>query len=74
METNKKLQRKLSLGGQLAPNGKVDRPIRVSKNVYELIFSMNLGNLSAMKEIPQFYIGLFLQYIMQVSLAFIHAH
>ena len=35
---------------------------------------MNLGNLSAMKEIPRYYIGMILQYVMQVSLGFIHAH
>ena len=35
---------------------------------------MNLGNLSAMKEIPKYYITMILQYIMQTSLGFIQAH
>ena len=35
---------------------------------------MKLGNLSAMKDIPKFYIQSILQYIMQVSQGFIHAH
>jgi len=45
-----------------------------SKNMYELVYSLKLGNLSAMKDLPRSYILLILQYIMQVSLGFIHAH
>lgn len=55
-------------------NGEFIEPLALSKNMYELISSMNLGNLSALKEVPQFYYGCLLQYIMKMSLAFIHAH
>ena len=35
---------------------------------------MNLGNLSAMKQIPDFYVSFILRYIIQIARAFAHAH
>ena len=65
------LQRKATTKQPLAPFGfmkthgekKTNIPnkgIQISKNAYELIYSMNLGNLSAMKEIPKYYITMIL--------------
>ena len=35
---------------------------------------MRIGNLSTYTEIPPYYMGFMFEYIMQISLAFIHAH
>ena len=35
---------------------------------------MNIGNLSTYTVIPPYYMGFMFEYIMQISLAFIHAH
>lgn len=45
-----------------------------SSNMYQVIEMMNLGNLSAMKQIPDFYVSFILRYIIQIARAFAHAH
>ena len=55
-------------------NFEIETDLKPSKSMYELIYSLKLGNLSAMKDLPRYYILMILQYIMQVSLGFIHAH
>ena len=44
-------------GTVVGGNGKMVEEANISKNMYELISSMNLGNLSALKEVPLFYYG-----------------
>lgn len=45
-----------------------------SKNVYDYIKRMNLGNLSGLPKIPQYYLQFLLDYISQVSVSLAHAH
>ena len=51
--------------GQLAP---------ISKNMYDFIKEMQLGNLSSLKQIPEFYVNCVLKFIIHVTRAFAHAH
>ena len=42
--------------------------------MYDLIKSMDLGNLSALDKIPDYYVQMLLGYIIQISRAFAHTH
>ena len=46
----------------------------ISKNVYEQIMRMNLGNLSTLPEVPDSYACFLVRYIIYISRAFSHAH
>ena len=46
----------------------------MSMNMYQLIGSAKLGNLSALPMIPSDYIKMMLAYIIQISRAFSHTH
>jgi hypothetical protein len=48
--------------------------IKVSANMYDFILKMNLGNLSSLKFIPEFYVNCIMKYIIHVTRAFAHAH
>ena len=48
--------------------------IKVSANLYDFIYQMNLGNLSTLKQIPEFYVNCIFKYIIHVTRAFMHAH
>jgi hypothetical protein len=42
--------------------------------MYDFILKMNLGNLSSLKFIPEFYVNCIMKYIIHVTRAFAHAH
>jgi len=46
----------------------------ISKNMYEIIKGMNMGNMASYSKIPEYYMKMFLGYLMQVSKAMSHAH
>lgn len=48
--------------------------LKISKNMYDLIKSMNLGNLSSLDKIPDYYVKMLLGYVIQISKAFAHTH
>lgn len=48
--------------------------IKSARNVYETIHYMNLGQMSGLKTIPEFYVRFLLGYVIQVSRAMAHAH
>jgi hypothetical protein len=48
--------------------------IRPAKSVYETIRYMNLGQMSALNTIPDYYVRFLLGYVIQVSRAMAHAH
>ena len=57
---------------QQTNGGKKD--FELSQNMYQLIGSMNLGNLAAFQQIPREYTKMLLGYIIQISRAFSHCH
>ena len=48
--------------------------VKTAKNVYESIRFMNLGQMSGLSTIPDFYVRFLLGYIIQISRAMAHAH
>lgn len=48
--------------------------LKVSPDAYKMIKRFNLGNLSGLSKIPEFYMRFLLGYIIQVSRALAHAH
>ena len=48
--------------------------LRISQNFYDIIKSFNLGNLSALNRIPEFYIKHLIQYIVNISASLAQAH
>ena len=48
--------------------------LMASKNMYDIIKWMNMGNLSQLSKIPDYYMKCFLSYIIQVSRAMSYAH
>ena len=48
--------------------------VKLARNVFEAIKYMNLGQLSGLRAIPEFYVRFLLGYIIQVSRAMAHAH
>ena len=48
--------------------------LRISQNFYGIIKSFNLGNLSALNRIPEFYIKHLIQYIVNISAGLAQAH
>ena len=48
--------------------------INPSKNVYDYIKRMKLGNLSGLPKIPICYLSFLLDYIQQISVSLAHAH
>lgn len=48
--------------------------IQVSRNMYEMIKWMDLGNLSGLQKIPDFYIRFLIGYMVQVADALSYAH
>jgi hypothetical protein len=42
--------------------------------MYDFIKSMNLGNLSSLKSIPEYFVNCLLKFIIHVTRAFAHAH
>ena len=47
---------------------------KLSKNMYDQIRSMKLGNLASLETIPDVYIKLLFKYAIGISEAFAHAH
>lgn len=45
-----------------------------SKNMYQTIKSLNLGNLSSLAKIPEFYIRFLIGFVIQVSKTLSHMH
>ena len=50
------------------------KDLKVSKNYYTMIKHFNLGNLSALNRIPEFYAKHLIQLIIDISGAMAHAH
>jgi len=50
------------------------KDLKVSKNYYTVIKSLNLGNLSALNRIPEFYIKHLIQFMIDISGSMAHAH
>lgn len=48
--------------------------VKPAKNMYEMIRFMNLGSLSGLPCIPDFYMRFLLGYIIQISRSMAHAH
>lgn len=46
----------------------------MAKNMYDMIKWQNLGNLSSLPKIPEFYMRMLLGYIIQISRTLSHAH
>ena len=48
--------------------------VKETKNVYDMIKKLGLGNLSSYKVVPSFYIKCLVGYIIQISRSFAHCH
>lgn len=48
--------------------------VKETKNVYDMIKQLELGNLSSYRVVPTFYIKCLVSYILQISRAFSHCH